>query len=74
MSEPLSESLKFSPGLAAMLANQGTDEVIAPAPKAQPARSRNIPASAPTARKERRALVKALGARQFKKIYRGIKV
>ena len=37
-------------------------------------RSSKIPASAPTARKERRALVKALGARQFKKIYRGIKV
>ena len=35
---------------------------------------RNIPASAPTVRKERRALVKALGARQFKKIYRGVKV
>lgn len=31
---------------------------------------RNIPASAPTARKTRRALVKALGARQFKKIYK----
>lgn len=32
--------------------------------------SRNIPASAPTIRKERRALVKALGSRQFKKLYR----
>ena len=32
--------------------------------------SRNIPASAPTNRKERRALVKALGHRQFKKLYR----
>ena len=31
---------------------------------------RNIPASAPTLRKERRALVKALGSRQFKKLYR----
>lgn len=31
---------------------------------------RNIPASAPTDRKTRRALVKALGARQFKKLYR----
>lgn len=30
----------------------------------------NIPASAPTIRKERRALVKALGSRQFKKLYR----
>lgn len=30
----------------------------------------NIPASAPTDRKTRRALVKALGARQFKKLYR----
>lgn len=31
---------------------------------------RNIPASAPTDRKTRRALVKALGVRQFKKLYR----
>jgi hypothetical protein len=31
---------------------------------------RNIPASAPTNRKNRRALVKALGNRQFKKLYR----
>ena len=31
---------------------------------------RNIPASAPTDRKTRRALVKALGNRQFKKLYR----
>jgi hypothetical protein len=35
-----------------------------------PGDSRNIPASAPTTRKNRRALVKALGARQFKKLYR----
>lgn len=34
--------------------------------------SRNIPASAPTIRKERRALVKALGSRQFKKLYRSV--
>lgn len=31
---------------------------------------RNIPASAPSARKERRALIKAIGARQFKKLYK----
>jgi hypothetical protein len=35
-----------------------------------PGPSRNIPASAPTNRKNRRALVKALGNRQFKKLYR----
>lgn len=34
----------------------------------------NIPASAPTDRKTRRALVKALGARQFKKLYRKAQV
>ena len=32
--------------------------------------SRNIPASAPDNRKKRRALVKILGKRQFKKLYR----
>lgn len=37
---------------------------------AVPGSSRNIPASAPANRKERRALVKALGYRQFKKFYR----
>ena len=35
-----------------------------------PFTSFNIPASAPTNRKNRRALVKALGIRQFKKLYR----
>lgn len=36
--------------------------------------SRNIPASAPANRKQRRALVKAIGIRQFKKLYREAKV
>ena len=35
--------------------------------------SRNIPASAPLNRKKRRAIVKAIGARQFKKLYRSAK-
>jgi hypothetical protein len=50
-------------------ANAGTDTATSTL-SAVPVPTFNIPASAPTNRKNRRALVKALGNRQFKKLYR----